>query len=104
MRGCTSFCTGRRLSDENPVTSPAAVLVVAVPVFARPRRRDGSRGGGRRLAHSGPGTPARKLWHLRRRRRKVYRGSERESRSTNIDGFHFWPHERCCHRERYPIV
>jgi hypothetical protein len=40
---------------------------------------------------------------LRQRRRKVYRGSERENRSTNIDGFHCWPHERCFDREREPI-
>jgi hypothetical protein len=36
-------------------------------------------------------------------RRKIYRGSERESRSTNIDGFHCWPHERCFNRESEPI-
>jgi hypothetical protein len=40
---------------------------------------------------------------LRQRRRKIYRGSERENRSTNIDGFHCWPHERCFDREREPI-
>ena len=47
--------------------------------------------------------PARKLLPLRQCRRKIYRGSERESRSTNIDGFHCWPHKRCFDREREPI-
>jgi hypothetical protein len=40
---------------------------------------------------------------LRQQRRKIYRGSERESRGTNIDGFHCWPHERCFDRQREPI-
>ena len=75
----------RRLSDENPVTSPAGVLVVAVPIFVMPRWRNGSRGGRfQRLAAFLPES----FWRLRQRRRKIYRGSERESRSTNIDGFH----------------
>jgi hypothetical protein len=30
-------CAGRLLPDENPVTSPAGVLVIAVSVFVMPR-------------------------------------------------------------------
>jgi hypothetical protein len=67
------------------VTSPAGVLVVAVPIFVMPRRRNGSRGGRcQRLAAFLPES----FWRLRQRRRKIYRGSERENRSTSIDGFH----------------